>query len=415
MRAPTRGLPRVLWDRKAQEEEEEVEEVEEEGEEEGQAINLGLTRSWYRVSMVETWVGCQGSKPHFRRYPCGMWTLFHVLTVQAKLAADSEPQEVLENVRNYVHEFFGCRLCAEHFDAMAQSDLGGVRTLSGAVLWLWLKHNLVNNRIQWPSQDTCPDCHGVERTGEHRWEQEHVLPFLLAHFSSDNLHNDYLEDESVVLAKQRKRRRRTEEEEGEEDEEEGDEEEEPVVEVGGVRGEEKAAAAQAAGVPLDHMGAESAPWANNNKPDMVEVEVVGRGRWRSLRKPGAVLGMRLGDAQEDIVDLDSFTNQHFRAKALRAAAASHPGEESHPEAQAGRRVGMVGLEPVELDFDPDAPHRAANSTSSSRGGTRIKPRGRWISVLNIGFSRLDISLCVILYFLSSLCLMAMYLFFKYRL
>lgn len=32
------------------------------------------------------WVGCQGSQPHLRRYPCGVWTLFHVLTVQAKKA-----------------------------------------------------------------------------------------------------------------------------------------------------------------------------------------------------------------------------------------------------------------------------------------------------------------------------------------
>lgn len=30
-----------------------------------------------------TWVGCQGSKPHFRGYPCSLWTLFHLLTVQA--------------------------------------------------------------------------------------------------------------------------------------------------------------------------------------------------------------------------------------------------------------------------------------------------------------------------------------------
>lgn len=30
-----------------------------------------------------TWVGCQGSERHFRGYPCGLWTLFHLLTVQA--------------------------------------------------------------------------------------------------------------------------------------------------------------------------------------------------------------------------------------------------------------------------------------------------------------------------------------------
>jgi len=206
-------------------------------------------------------------------------------------------------------------------------------------------------------------------------------------------------------------------------------------------------AAQAAGVPLDQMGAESAPWANNNKPDVVEVAVAGRGRWRSLRKPGVVVGMRLGDAQEDIVDLDSFTNQHFRAKALRAAAAATQVKSRTLQRKVEREigpvfglrmeldvgVGMVGLEPVESDFDLDMPQRRQPHQQPQRVWLQKreladayvadpmdqwyveKPRGRWISVLNIGFSRLDISLCVILYFLSSLCLMAMYLFFKTRL
>ncbi|XP_043576428.1 LIM/homeobox protein Lhx3 isoform X4 [Chiloscyllium plagiosum] len=29
------------------------------------------------------WVGCQGSQPQYRGYPCSLWTLFHTLTVQA--------------------------------------------------------------------------------------------------------------------------------------------------------------------------------------------------------------------------------------------------------------------------------------------------------------------------------------------
>ncbi|GCB67250.1 hypothetical protein scyTo_0015102 [Scyliorhinus torazame] len=29
------------------------------------------------------WVGCRGSRPQFRGYPCSVWTLFHLLTVQA--------------------------------------------------------------------------------------------------------------------------------------------------------------------------------------------------------------------------------------------------------------------------------------------------------------------------------------------
>lgn len=30
-----------------------------------------------------TWVGCQGSRPELRGYPCSLWTLFHTLTVRA--------------------------------------------------------------------------------------------------------------------------------------------------------------------------------------------------------------------------------------------------------------------------------------------------------------------------------------------
>ncbi|KAL8174579.1 UNVERIFIED_CONTAM: Sulfhydryl oxidase 2 [Gekko kuhli] len=29
------------------------------------------------------WVGCQGSRPELRGYPCSFWKLFHTLTVQA--------------------------------------------------------------------------------------------------------------------------------------------------------------------------------------------------------------------------------------------------------------------------------------------------------------------------------------------
>uniref|UniRef100_A0A8C7R7Q6 Sulfhydryl oxidase n=1 Tax=Oncorhynchus mykiss TaxID=8022 RepID=A0A8C7R7Q6_ONCMY len=152
------------------------------------------------------WVGCQGSKPHFRRYPCGMWTLFHVLTVQAEEAAD--PQEVLQAMRSYIHSFFGCRACATHFENMAQESMSHVGTLSSAVLWLWSHHNHVNNRlagalsedphfpkIQWPSPELCPSCHGV-KNGEHTWNQAELLTFLRSHFSSEHLLSDYLEEEA---------------------------------------------------------------------------------------------------------------------------------------------------------------------------------------------------------------------------
>lgn len=35
------------------------------------------------IAKKVNWVGCQGSEPHFRGFPCSLWVLFHFLTVQA--------------------------------------------------------------------------------------------------------------------------------------------------------------------------------------------------------------------------------------------------------------------------------------------------------------------------------------------
>lgn len=63
-----------------------------------------------------------------------------------------DPKEVLKGMKNYVSRFFGCRPCAEHFENMANEGLAAVDTLSTAVLWLWSRHNLVNNRLAGKSQ-----------------------------------------------------------------------------------------------------------------------------------------------------------------------------------------------------------------------------------------------------------------------
>ncbi|KAM9848593.1 sulfhydryl oxidase 1 [Aulostomus maculatus] len=400
----------------------------------------------------ERWVGCQGSQPHFRRYPCGVWTLFHVLTVQAKLSEGSDPQEVLNAMRSYVRNFFGCRPCAEHFENMAKESLREVNTFSAAVLWLWSRHNRVNNRlagalsedpnfpkIQWPSPELCPSCHMVKDNGEHRWNQEQVLPFLLSYFSPSSILADYLEDESQVRAKQREKRashmlaleaqwpgdrkareasdpgthppstQPTVQEEEEEEEEEGPQDEEEE----GVEG--------AAAVEMVGKTSEPTPWIKRES-------VVGRRRRQVNRKP-SIVGMRMRDLQEDIVDLDSFVNQHYKAKALRVAAASshikrrtlqrkveqdpEPGFGLGMELDAG--LGMVGLQPLEPDFRHQGKWLQKRELNGPDFSKQTSHRGRWMSVLSIGFSKVDISLCLILYFLSCMCLLAMYLFFKNRL
>ncbi|CAB0006374.1 unnamed protein product, partial [Nesidiocoris tenuis] len=48
------------------------------------------------------WLGCQGSLPAFRGFPCSMWTMFHTLTVQAYNKGTGDPQQVLKVMASYI-------------------------------------------------------------------------------------------------------------------------------------------------------------------------------------------------------------------------------------------------------------------------------------------------------------------------
>nr|XP_015826804.2 sulfhydryl oxidase 1 [Nothobranchius furzeri] len=420
------------------------------------------------------WVGCQGSQPHFRRYPCGVWTLFHVLSVQANSTGGSDPVEVLSAMRSYIHHFFGCRACAEHFENMAQEGLEQVGTLPSAVLWLWFRHNQVNNRIsgdlsedpffpkiQWPSPETCPACHTVNEKREHKWSKDEVLSFLLSHYSSSNILTDYLEDENKILEKQNEKHRlqnlayqkhlerkareapnavtpspptptqeEEEEEEGPQDETEAYGEEEVEDEEEGGEGAPAAPAIEEEGKT------DPTPWK------------VGRGRrqaYRPSKVPGmkfrerrydhrfpSIIGMKFREKADDIVDLDSFVNQNFKDKALQLAALSRVKQRTlqtkveldhKPVFGLGMELdtalGMIGLQPVDTDLEPSQRGQRLQKRELSGqyfgGEVKLSHKGRWMSSLSIGFSNLDISLCIFLYFLSSMCLLAMYVFFKNRL
>uniref|UniRef100_A0A3B1KF44 Sulfhydryl oxidase n=1 Tax=Astyanax mexicanus TaxID=7994 RepID=A0A3B1KF44_ASTMX len=160
------------------------------------------------------WVGCQGSSVALRGYPCSLWTLFHVLTVQAasrpdalaNTALEDDPLAVLQTMRRYIGTFFGCRECGKHFEEMAQESISQVKSLDEAVLWLWRRHNQVNARLagsmsedpmfpktQWPTPDLCPTCH-EEREGLHVWNEDMVLVFLKQHYGAANISPKYISD-----------------------------------------------------------------------------------------------------------------------------------------------------------------------------------------------------------------------------
>ncbi|KFU87366.1 Sulfhydryl oxidase 1, partial [Chaetura pelagica] len=308
-----------------------------------------------------TWVGCQGSEPHFRGYPCGLWTIFHLLTVQAAQSGpDKElPLEVLGTMRCYVRNFFGCRECAEHFEAMAAKSMDQVAGREEAVFWLWSHHNKVNARLaggdtedprfpklQWPPPDMCPQCHKEER-GVHVWDEPAVFTFLKAHFSPANIYLDYVEADPIPTAREGTDTR---------------------------------------------LGTESPREARDKEEEESEIRAPpGRLGSPEPRRPCIVrMNPKLREVGEDIVDLDSFSEQHFKSQALRAAAAA-----AHTTAL------------------PCWEHPRAPSVLIREEEEGVQ-RSPWLRVLGLGFSRLDVSLCVALYFLSSMCLLGMYTFFRLR-
>jgi len=220
-------------------------------------------------------------------------------------------------------------------------------------------------KMQWPPPDLCPQCHKEEQ-GVHAWDELAVLAFLKVHFSPGNIHRDYAEADPVPVAGEGTGARLGTEGLREEREKEEEEEEK---ETGG------------------------------------ETRAVGRPGSPEPRRPSIVrLNPKLREVDEDIVDLDSFSEQHFKSQALRAAA--------------GRRRRLSKRDTIALPQDAGvgrerrrAPGVLVREEEEAGEGVRRSP---WLRVLGLGFSRLDISLCIVLYFLSSMCLLGMYTFFRLR-
>ncbi|PSN30415.1 hypothetical protein C0J52_25442 [Blattella germanica] len=144
------------------------------------------------------WIGCRGSKPQYRGYPCGLWTLFHTMSVNALLQnPEMEPLEVLNAMLGYITYFFGCQDCSKHFQEMAARSMNiGINSPRDSVLWLWKAHNEANKRlsgdasedpehikIQFPSRNTCPQC----RNKDDEWNTEEVLNYLKDIYGKHNI------------------------------------------------------------------------------------------------------------------------------------------------------------------------------------------------------------------------------------
>nr|XP_022907868.1 sulfhydryl oxidase 1-like [Onthophagus taurus] len=160
-------------------------------------------------SSSENWLGCEGSSPEHRGYPCGLWKMFHFLTVNAaELSTEKDkPLEVLLAMEGYIKNFFGCHDCAQHFLEMTvKKNMRQVESLDSAIIWLWMAHNDANKRlagddtedpqypkVQFPSSENCPTC----RYTNGSWNLVEVLKYLKVMYGG--VHVRYIGSDSRVL------------------------------------------------------------------------------------------------------------------------------------------------------------------------------------------------------------------------
>ncbi|ESP04514.1 hypothetical protein LOTGIDRAFT_237352 [Lottia gigantea] len=156
------------------------------------------------------WRGCKGSEPHYRGYPCSMWTLFHTLTVNAYLSDKVvDNQEVLKAIKGYMEYFFGCAECSTNFLQMAKTIESEINNKKDMVLWLWSAHNKANIRlhgdlsedpqypkIQFPSPDACPKCFELgSKPWSPKYRNTEVLNFIVEMYSGENLVKTFLKED----------------------------------------------------------------------------------------------------------------------------------------------------------------------------------------------------------------------------
>jgi thiol oxidase len=126
------------------------------------ATETSFPTTLFESSEKKNWAYCT-------TYTCGVWTLFHTLSVSEVQAETAlKPSEIMAAIRLFVKYFFSCEECQKHFmmanpesllDRLAESDAEGPRAVA---IWIWKMHNKVNKVLkysQWPTLESCPKCY----------------------------------------------------------------------------------------------------------------------------------------------------------------------------------------------------------------------------------------------------------------
>ncbi|XP_023366525.1 sulfhydryl oxidase 1 [Otolemur garnettii] len=352
------------------------------------------------IAKKVNWIGCQGSEPHFRGFPCSLWVLFHLLTVQAARQKVDRPQdmakaqEVLQAIRGYVRFFFGCRDCAAHFEQMAVDSMDRVGSLNDAVLWFWSSHNRVNARlagapsedpqfpkVQWPPIELCSACHN-ELHGVPVWDVAATLRFLKAHFSPSNI---VLNAPPARLAPRSSTQNVTAA---------------PELLM-------EALKLKSGNSPLDPEEAEVVRFLGVTVPDVLAEKPEASHSMELHASPKPIPAEPQRGPPEPVAGPQGGEVgqqqrlRHLSKRDSGAALLAKPwAEKNHPRGPLGLR--HIGHSSKQLADDP-----AGELEAQARRG-----RGQWLQVLGGSFSHLDISLLVGLYSLSFMGLLAVYTYFR---
>ncbi|WOL17559.1 sulfhydryl oxidase 1-like isoform X1 [Canna indica] len=147
------------------------------------------------------WIFCRGSKEDTRGYSCGLWVLFHSLSVRIE---DGESNLTFTAICDFIQNFFTCDECRQHFHEMSSGVSVPFNKTRDLAMWLWHAHNKVNQRlmvkekelgtgdprfpkIMWPPKQLCPSCYlsssrdsnGLEKI---KWDENEVFKFLVRHY-----------------------------------------------------------------------------------------------------------------------------------------------------------------------------------------------------------------------------------------
>ncbi|CAK8573951.1 unnamed protein product [Lathyrus sativus] len=140
------------------------------------------------------WMFCRGSKNETRGFSCGLWVLLHSLSVRIE---DGESQFTFTAICDFVHNFFVCEECRQHFYKMCSSVSSPFNKARDFALWLWSSHNKVNERLRkeeasigtgdpkfpktvWPPKQLCSSCYlDYDQTSNKiEWNQDEVYRTL---------------------------------------------------------------------------------------------------------------------------------------------------------------------------------------------------------------------------------------------